>query len=102
MGLIHPDTITKCLTDVPVFEQPEYTAKEVMGLRKCFVLYVSFPRERWADIARAEPDTPEGNRIFAELKQEYLERYVAPSTDSLPTPASRTADLEYGVANKLS
>jgi radical SAM superfamily enzyme YgiQ (UPF0313 family) len=98
MGLIHPDTITKCLTDVPVINQPQYPVEEVMGLRKCFVLYVTFPKSRWNDIRRAEPDTPEGNRIFAELKQEYMERYFAPPKDNPRAENPRVADLEYGAA----
>ena len=102
MGLIGPDTITRCLTDKPVFEQKQFTADEVMGLRKCFVMYVSFPKERWADIRRAEPDTPEGNRIFAELKQEYMDRYATPPKGGSPADNPRTADLEYGMANPLS
>lgn len=87
MGLVGPDDVVKCLTEKPIFEQPQYPLAELMGLKKCFVLYVTLPRERWPDILRAEADTPEGNRIFAELKQEYLERYLAPA---------RSADLEYG------
>jgi radical SAM superfamily enzyme YgiQ (UPF0313 family) len=97
LGLIAPDVITKCLTDQPVFEMEQYPVSEIMGLRKCFVLYVSLPKARWPDIRRAEADTPEGNRIFAELKQEYLERYAAqPAAKSPPV-----ADLEYGVGNSL-
>jgi radical SAM superfamily enzyme YgiQ (UPF0313 family) len=102
MGLISPDTITKCLTDKPVFEQPQYSISEIMGLRKCFVLYVAFPKSRWADIRRAEADTPEGNRIFEELKREYMERYFKAPKDHRRGEAPRTADLEYGVANALS
>jgi radical SAM superfamily enzyme YgiQ (UPF0313 family) len=101
MGLIEPDTITKCLTDKPVFEQADYTIPEIMGLRKCFVLYVAFPKERWPDIRRAEADTPEGNRIFAELRDEYLQRYSTPASTA-QSERPRTADLEYGVANPLS
>jgi hypothetical protein len=73
-----------------------------MGLRKCFVLYVAFPKSRWADIRRAEADTPEGNRIFEELKREYMERYFKAPKDHRRGEAPRTADLEYGVANALS
>jgi hypothetical protein len=102
MGLVAPDTITKCLTDKPVFGQPDYPIEDVMGLRKCFVLYVALPRERWPDIRRAEPDTPEGNRIFAELKQEYMDRYFVPPKDNPRAEIPRTADLEYGVANPPS
>jgi len=75
LGLIKHETITKCLTDMPVFEMEQYPISEIMGLRKCFVLYVAFPKNRWNDIRRAEADTPEGNRIYAELKQEYMDKY---------------------------
>jgi len=101
MGLIDPETITKCLTDRPVISQRQYTAEEVMGLRKCFVLYVTFPKERWADIRRAESDTPEGNRIFEELKQEYMDRYFVVPKDNPNAEIARVADLEYGAADAL-
>jgi anaerobic magnesium-protoporphyrin IX monomethyl ester cyclase len=102
MGLISPDTITKCLTDKPVFEQPQYPLSELMGLRKCFVLYVAFPKTRWPEIRMAEAETPEGNRIFAELKAEYMERYFKPPKDNPRGETPRAADLEYGVANALA
>lgn len=98
MGLVSPDTITKCLTDKPVFEQPQYPIEQIMGLRKCFVLYVKFPKDRWKDIQRAEADTPEGNRIFNELKQEYMERYVNPLRSDAAADTPQVADLEYGVS----
>ncbi len=75
-GLIKHETITRCLTERPVFEMEQYPPDEIMGLRKCFVLYTNFPKNRWRDIRRAEADTPEGNRIFAELKREYMENYL--------------------------
>jgi hypothetical protein len=66
------------------------------------VLYVAFPKDRWADIRRAEADTPEGNRIFAELKQEYMDKYFIPPKDNPHAEVPKVADLEYGVANSLS
>jgi anaerobic magnesium-protoporphyrin IX monomethyl ester cyclase len=101
LGLIHPDTITKCLTDKPVFEQEGYPLSELMGLRKCFVLYTKFPKSRWADIRRAEADTPEGDRIFAELKEEYFSTYVTPTRVNSHAEIRNIADLEYGVADGL-
>lgn len=97
MGLVGTETITKCLTDTPVFDQECYPVGEVMGLRKCFVLYVSLPKERWPDIRRAEADTPEGNRIFAELKQEYMDRYFRAPLDNPKAEYPQVADLEYGM-----
>ncbi len=97
LGLIAPDKITKCATDKPVFEMSQYPIDEIMGLRKCFVLYLKFPKERWPDIRRAEADTPEGNRIHAELKQEFMEKYFRPPKDNPNSEMPNVADLEYGL-----
>lgn len=97
MGLIKHETITKCLTDKPVFEMEQYPISEIMGLRKCFILYVSFPKNRWKDIQRAEADTPEGDRIYAELKQEYMEKYFKAPGDNPNAEIAQVPDLEYGV-----
>jgi radical SAM superfamily enzyme YgiQ (UPF0313 family) len=98
-GLIKHETITKCLTDKPVFEMEQYPVEEIMGLRKCFILYTSFPKSRWKDIERAEPDTPEGNRIYKELKQEYMEKYFKGPQGNKNTEIPQLADLEYGMEN---
>jgi anaerobic magnesium-protoporphyrin IX monomethyl ester cyclase len=98
-GLIKHETITKCLTDKPVFEMEQYPVEEIMGLRKCFILYTSFPKSRWKDIERAEPDTPEGNQIFKELKQEYMEKYFKGPQGNKNTEIPQLADLEYGMEN---
>jgi len=98
MGLIDHETITKCLTDKPAFEMEQYTVDEIMGLKRCFVLYVTFPKSRWKDIRRAEADTPEGKKIFEELKLEYMEKYFAPPKNNTSAEMPKVADLEYGVA----
>ena len=46
-------------------------------------MYVKFPKNRWKEIERAEKNNEEGNRIFKELKQEYLEKYM-PKPDADP------------------
>jgi anaerobic magnesium-protoporphyrin IX monomethyl ester cyclase len=102
LGLIHPDTITKCATDKPVFEQAQYPISEIMGLRKCFVLYARLPRERWPEIRQAEADTPEGHRIFNDLKQEYMAEYFSGPDEDQVVDQPLTADLEYGMSNALS
>jgi len=89
LGLLTHDEITRCLTDKPMLNQPQYTAQEVEGIQRCFVLYVGFPKNRWKDVERAEQTTAEGNRIFEELKAEYREIQET----------SNTADLEYGMVN---
>ena len=91
LGYLKHSDITKCLTDRPMLDQPQYPATEVEGIQRCFVLYVKMPKSRWGEIRKAEKNTPEGNRIFEELKEEYKQKYIIDS---------KVADLEYGMENK--
>ena len=97
MGLVKPDEITKCLTDRPMLNMPQFSAKEIVGLIKCFVLYVRFPKSRWKDIQRAEEDTPEGKKIFKEFKEEFVEKYMPKAVEANPKEVPIVADLEYGM-----
>ena len=76
LGLIEHDTITKCLTSDTILDMPQFPPEEIEAIKKCFVLYVKFPKNRWKEIERAEKNDVEGNRIYANLKQEYLEKYM--------------------------
>ena len=91
LGYMKHTDITRCLTDKPMLNQPQYTAEEVEGLQRCFVLYVGMPKNRWGEIEKAEKNTTEGNRLFEKLKEEYKREYIAESS------SSKTADLEYGM-----
>jgi anaerobic magnesium-protoporphyrin IX monomethyl ester cyclase len=96
LGLISPETITKALTDDSLLKMDQYPIEEIQGLIKCFVLYVKFPKSRWPDIKKAESNTSEGEKIYNELKQEYIDRYLQTAGDDLKeTPG--VPDLEYGV-----
>jgi len=95
LGYVKHEDITRCLTDKPMLDQPQYSAEEVEGMQRCFVLYVGMPKSRWKDIEKAEKNTEEGNRIFAELKEEYKEKYLNNSASQTETP--NVADLEYGI-----
>ena len=83
LGLIKPETITKCLTAETQLNMPQYPPHEIEEIRKCFSRYVKFPKNRWKEIERAEKNDEEGNRIFSELKAEYLEKYM-PKPDADP------------------
>ena len=56
-------------------------------IRKCFNLYVKFPKNRWKEIEKAEKNDVEGNKIYKDLKKEFLEKYM-------PTP---NADPHGGI-----
>ena len=76
MGLIKPETITKCLTSETQIYMDQYPPEEIEAIKKCFTLYIKFPKSRWKDIERAEKNDKEGNKIYNELKKEYLEKYM--------------------------
>jgi anaerobic magnesium-protoporphyrin IX monomethyl ester cyclase len=97
MGLINPEDITLALTDKPSIKMEQYPEDQIEGLKKCFVLYVKMDRKHWKDIKRAEADTPEGNRIFEELKQECLENNMPRVKEIGDDEQPNTADLEYGL-----
>jgi len=79
LGYIKPETITKCLNDDDSsLNMPQYRPHEIKEIKKCFNLYVKFPKNRWKDIAKAEKDDKEGNKIYSELKQEFMEKYMPP------------------------
>jgi len=102
LGLIEPNAITKCLTSDAMLDMPQFTAKEIAGLIKCFVLYVKFPRNRWRDIQKAEEDTPGGRRILEDLKLEFREKYIPKKSIENSKEIPATADLEYGLENPTS
>ena len=83
LGLIDHETITKCLTAKSQLNMAQYPPHEIEEIKKCFALYIKFPKNRWKQIERAEKNDHEGNKLYKELKQEYLERYM-PSPDADP------------------
>ena len=87
LGLIKPETITKCLTQNAPIVMPQYPPHEIEEIKKCFALYVKFPKNRWKEIERAEKNDKEGNKIFENLKIEYLEKYM-PKPDADPHSTS--------------
>tara|TARA_Y100000590_G_scaffold470173_1_gene662524 strand:+ start:1207 stop:2796 length:1590 start_codon:yes stop_codon:yes gene_type:complete len=83
LGLIKPETITKCITGESVLDMPQYPRHEIEAIKKCFTMYIKFPKNRWREIEKAEKNDEEGNKIYKELKQEYLEKYM-PKPDADP------------------
>ncbi len=83
LGLIDHKTITKCSTNKSQLNMPQYPPHEIEEIKKCFTLYVKFPKERWPEIQKAEKNDEEGNRIYKMLKKEYIETYM-PKPDADP------------------
>ena len=77
LGYLKHETITKTMTaDDTQLNMSQYPPHEIKEIIRCFNLYVKFPKNRWKEIERAEKNDDEGNRIFNELKEEFLEKYM--------------------------
>jgi radical SAM superfamily enzyme YgiQ (UPF0313 family) len=93
LGLIKPETLVKSHAadpdeaDVGQLNMLQYPPYQIKEIRKCFNLYVKFPKNRWKEIEKAEKNDAEGDRIYNNLKQEFIEKYM-------PTP---NADPHGGV-----
>jgi hypothetical protein len=81
-----------------MLDMPQYPIAEIEGLKKCFILYVKFPKNRWGEIRLAEGNSDKGNRIYQDLKDEYLDKYFSPPRDNPKAEFPASADLEYGIA----
>lgn len=76
MGHVEKGELARCINHPTMISMPHFTKAQIEGLRRCFVLYVKMPKGRWPEIQKAEALTPEGERIFRELKDECLEKYM--------------------------
>ncbi len=76
MGYVDSRMIARSATKPTLLKMPQFTAEAIEGLRRCFMLYVKMPKSRWNDIAFAEKLTPEGDKIWAELRDECAEKYM--------------------------
>jgi radical SAM superfamily enzyme YgiQ (UPF0313 family) len=97
LGLVEVGKITKCVTEEPQINMPQFPREEVLGLTKCFVLYVKFPKNRWNEIRQAEKETPEGRKILAELREECKEKYFSKKQELDSSEDPSVPDLEYGL-----
>jgi anaerobic magnesium-protoporphyrin IX monomethyl ester cyclase len=89
LGLIDKNTIVRCLlTSGTALNMPQFPSHKINGLCKTFNMYVRFPESRWPEIKRAEEDTPEGQRIYEELKGEFVEKFFDPTNESIEAASS--------------
>ncbi len=75
LGYIAPGEITSSVLKPTMLRMPHWSQSEISGLVRCFVLYAKLPKSRWPDIKKAEESSPEGDRVWHELKQELLDEH---------------------------
>jgi radical SAM superfamily enzyme YgiQ (UPF0313 family) len=76
LGYVENGSLARSITAPTMLAMPDFPKEEIEGVRRCFVLYVKMPKDRWPEIRRAEALTPEGDQIFRELKDECLAKYM--------------------------
>lgn len=76
LGYVKPEDIVKSIvTCGSILDMPQFPKDRVDGLIKTFNMYVKFPESRWPEIKKAELHTPEGIKIYHELKEEFVATY---------------------------
>ena len=74
LGYLKNEDISKSLVariDENPLDMPQFPRTEIGKIVKTFNMYVKFPKNRWPEIKKAEEETPEGNKIYQELKNEF-------------------------------
>ena len=77
-GYIERGKIARSITRPTLLNMPHYTPSQIEGMRRCFILYVKLPKNRWKEIEKAEALTPEGDALWNALRDEVEERYSQP------------------------
>ncbi len=86
-GLINSEKICSVAnsSDEGVLDMPQWNKKEVAKLSNVFSMYVKFPKDRWSEIKKAEED----EKLFKELKKEFLETFWPKKEDKSITEAAK-------------
>ena len=69
------DIVRSMVANGSILNMPQFNRNEVNGLCKTFNMYVNFPERRWPEIEKAEGDSSESNRIYNDLKEEFIDKY---------------------------
>ena len=76
LGYCDKDLIARSVTKPTMLDMPNFPPEQIEGLRRCFVLYIKMPKEYWKQIEKAEQLTPEGDKIWQQLKDECASKYM--------------------------
>jgi anaerobic magnesium-protoporphyrin IX monomethyl ester cyclase len=94
LGYVKSGEIARSLMNPTMLNMPHWPAEAIEGLRRCFVLYVKLPKNRWPEVEKAEKLTPEGDRVWEELRDDVLANYMSwgdrESTDEVGKVALKT------------
>ena len=69
------DIVRSMVANGSVLDMPQFPRNEVNALCKTFNMYVKFPESKWKLIKKAEGDSPESQKIYKELKKEFIDKF---------------------------
>lgn len=76
LGYLKQDDIVHSIfVNGSLLNMPQYPKEQINAILKTFNLYVNFPKNRWPEIALAEKDDAQGQKIFSHLKEEFMAKY---------------------------
>ena len=75
LGYTKPNDIQGSITAGAEYDMPQFSRKEIKGLVRTFNFYCRFPEEKWDQIKKAEEISQNGNKIYEELKKEFIDKY---------------------------
>ena len=81
-GFMDPDIICPSNSDDTVLKMPAYSSEEIRGLRRCFAMYVRFPKDRWLEISEAEGLTNSGDKKWEMLREEFVSTFYGKKPES--------------------
>lgn len=76
LGYCEKNLIARSATRPTLLKMPQFPPEAIEGLRRCFTFHVQMPLDRRSDIEKAEKLTPEGDMIWAEIRDECAEKYM--------------------------
>jgi anaerobic magnesium-protoporphyrin IX monomethyl ester cyclase len=76
LGYVEKGTLARCISNPTMISMPQFTKEQIEGVRRCFVLYVKMPKERWPEIREAETLDERGEEAYQRLKAECLANYM--------------------------
>jgi radical SAM superfamily enzyme YgiQ (UPF0313 family) len=89
-GYIADDTKVEPNTRDTVLDMPQYRRDAIRGVMRTFTMYTRFPESYFPRIGHAENLDADGERAFAELREEFIARYFPLKNDGHNQPLSGT------------
>ena len=76
-GYLDPEVLAVHTRESSLLRMPQFSAQQIDGLMRTFVMYVKFPKKWWPYLEKAEKFTPEGDAMFKKLSEIYHQVYLS-------------------------